>query len=166
MPVTLRDFEGRWGSSFRHTNPFDATHPEVQGIWPPRARYYPPNDAIVLEGSITISKQTFYEYVHRAPPAPIPPQPDPDTREIIRFSIIDPTGQYDKDIISAVEAAEYHLIGDILVSTPMVVGGVAVTEFLSLEAGYTASDGSIKDIMWHKLLWSDGLQTLWPCCLL
>lgn len=165
--MSIAKFVGTWVSSDLHTNPYE----EIDGvpdIWVARKRYYPPK-GLELQGTLATGHSFDVRY------EPPNPQRPPNQVPIIKFTFPNYSEtafpQVDRNLISQIEAAEYHSFGDYLVSPPIQIGPqtsfVEVLEVIvssTLPTGEPA--GKEATVMRHMLIWSDGLRTRWPCCFL
>ena len=71
-------------------------------------------------------------------------------------------------LTSEIEAAEYHIFGEYLVSPPIQIGPqtsfVEVLQVIKTSILPTGEATEERTVMRHMLIWSDGLRARWPCC--
>ncbi|HTR00510.1 MAG TPA: hypothetical protein VMH83_10990 [Candidatus Acidoferrum sp.] len=143
MAITLKDYVGEWKSAGWNT------HPPAD----PRIVYYPAADVRVR--CVLADSSTY-----AVPGLPAEPL------KIVRFLVLD------KDLypkLAALETADYHLFGEMLVSTPIQVSATEwFTDTIELLPAGTPVPGrqnpAMVPGMRHNLLWNDGLRAKWLCC--
>ena len=163
--MSIEKFVGLWKSGDNHTNPYEEIA-GVSDVWVARKRYYPPN-GLELKGTLATGKSFEVRY------EPPNPQQQPKDVPIIKFSFPNYSEaafpNVDRNLISQIEAAEYHIFGDYLVSPPIQIGPqtsfVEVLEVI-VSSVYPTGEKADKEhtVMRHMLIWSDGLRARWPCC--
>lgn len=165
--MSIERFVGTWISSDMHTNPYEEIS-GVSDVWVARKRYYPPKG---LELKATLATGASFETRYEAPT----PQQAPKQVPVIRFSFPNYSEtafpDVDRNLISQIAAAEYHIFGDYLVSPPIQIGPqTSFVEVLEVIVSSTLPTGAPAPrehtVMRHTLIWSDGLRARWPCCFL
>lgn len=151
--MSIRDFHGVWHSSKYLTNPLDPK-------WSNRVGYYPP-DGLTITGA----RADKDAYVTPGK------DPRPTSTEIVKFTV---DGTHPNDPLKLLlERADYHYIGGVLISTPIVVNqaGLNFVDVVEYVPNVTVTDPDdpslppvVKTMMAHTLIWSDGLRTMWWCC--
>jgi len=162
--MSIEQFVGDWVSHATHTNPYEEI-PGVSEVWVDRKRYYPPTG---LQLRAELASGTMFDVRYEAPNPQQPPQSVP----VIKFSFPNYSEEafptVDPNLISQIEAAEYHLFGDFLVSPPIQIGPqtsfVEVLQVLVSSTLPTGEPAEARTVMRHMLIWNDGLRTRWTCC--
>jgi hypothetical protein len=162
--MSIEKFVGTWMSHDVHTNPYEEI-PGVSDVWVARKRYYPPKG---LELVGTLATGSSFE-VRYEPPNP---QQAPAQVPIIKFTFPNYSEtvfpNVDPNLISQIEAAEYHIFGEYLVSPPIQIGPqtsfVEVLQVIKSSILPTGEPTEERTVMRHMLIWSDGLRARWPCC--
>ena len=163
MSRTLADFLGNWKSIGTHTNPLEDKDGEYPKQWKDRLEYYPP-EGLQLEASK--ATPTVCKDFKEISKVGDPKSPANDDILKFRFTNWEPTSGYNKAIKEKIEAAEFTLKGDVLVSTPLVLStDLSIIEVIELVEDFQIPGTSdVVDFMRHTLFWSDGLVAKWVCC--
>ena len=164
--MSIEKFVGTWVSHDMHTHPYEEI-PGVSEAWVARKRYFPPTG---LELKATLATGNSFE-VRYEPPNP---QQPPAQVPIIKFSFPNYSEaafpNVDRNLISQIEAADYHIFGEHLVSPPIQIGPqtsfVEVLEVLTTSTLPTGEPTEERTVMRHYLIWNDGLRSRWICCFL
>jgi hypothetical protein len=162
--MSIENFVGTWISHDMHTSPYEEI-PGVSDVWVARKRYFPPTG---LELQATLATGNSFE-VRYEPPNP---QQAPTQVPIIKFTFPNYSEaafpNVDRNLISQIEAAEYHIFGEYLVSPPIQIGPqTSFVEVLQVIKSSTLPTGEATEertVMRHMLIWNDGLRTRWTCC--
>lgn len=163
--MSIEKFVGTWVSGDMHTNPYEEI-PGVSDVWVARKRYYPPK-GLELKGTLATGNSFEVRYE--------PPDPQQPARQvpIIKFTFPNYSEtafpNVDRNLISQIEAAEYHIFGDYLISPPIQIGPqTSFVEVLEVIVSSVYPTGVKADkehtVMRHTLVWNDGLRARWPCC--
>lgn len=165
--MSIENFVGTWIASDLHTNPYEEID-GVSDVWVARKRYYPPKG---LHLKATLATGNSFETRYEPPDRQQPPKQVP----VIKFTFPNYSEtefpQVDRNLISQIEAAEYHIFGDFLISPPIQLGPqTSFVEVIQIVVTNTLPTGAVVDsehkVMRHTLIWNDGLRSRWPCCYL
>jgi len=165
--MSIEKFVGTWISNDQHTHPYEEI-PGVSDVWVARKRYFPPTG---LELKATLATGHSFETRY------VPPNPQQPPKEvpIIKFTFPNYSEaafpDVDRNLISQIEAADYHIFGEYLVSPPIQIGPqTSFVEVLQVvnSSVYPTGEKADKEhtVMRHMLIWNDGLRSRWICCLL
>ncbi len=162
--MSIEKFVGNWISNDMHTNPYEEI-PGVSDVQVARKRYYPPK-GLELKGTLGTGSSFEMRYV---PPTP---QQAPKEVPIIKFTFPNYSEaafpNVDRNLISQIEAADYHIFGEFLISPPIQIGPqTSFVEILQVVVSSILPTGEPdieRTVMRHMLIWNDGLRARWPCC--
>lgn len=163
--MSIDKFVGTWISNDMHTNPYEEI-PGVSDVQVARKRYYPPKG---LELKCALGTGHSFEVRYEPPSPQQPPAEVPIIK--ITFPNYSETAfpNVDRNLISQIEAAEYHIFGEYLISPPIQIGPqTSFVEVLQVVVSSILPTGVPADkehtVMRHTLIWNDGLRARWSCC--